>query len=72
MSQHLLNRAPAVIWSLRQAVGCGYVRTLARDQIGIVLPVYPESSELMQVVVSRKDARLLAKRLNQCLDETRR
>jgi hypothetical protein len=64
------NRAPGTSWSLRQAPECGYVKTTDNDGILIALPHDPTSSELIGIEISRKDARLLAKRLNECLNAT--
>ena len=67
------NRAPSTIWTLRwppvRNGSNGSVRTMPDDYIGIGhwgdFKVGPQ-----QMVLSRKDARLLAKRINQCLDKT--
>ena len=54
-------------WPLRPGFGSGYVEA-GRDTISITLPaLFPT-----RVVLSRADARLLAKRINQCLDQTRK
>jgi len=73
----MTNRAPGVIWSLRgEPETSGYVRTADDDRIEVVLPNDPDlpldhpSYQLISIVISRKDARLLAKRLNKCLDST--
>ena len=72
------NRAPSSVWMLRppgpdDAYPNGHVRTAGGDRIEIA---YRESLGRVGVVgvihLSRKDARLLAKRINQCLDDTRK
>lgn len=66
------NRAPSTVWGLRPlgTYPNGYVRTLEEDDIEIV-HIEKERSPAEFLVMSRKDARLLAKRINQCLDKTR-
>jgi hypothetical protein len=71
MAQH----KPGSIWSLRKNSGCGYVRTADAELLQIVLP-QPGGHDLNTarpqiVLIDRKDARLLAKRINECLDGTR-
>lgn len=68
-----MNRAPSTIWILRKigAPTNGGVRTADGDRISILY--YSEGADRAQsIVLSRKDARLLAKRINQCLDSTAR
>ena len=68
------NRKPGSVWTLRWPLVSrkpnGSVRTLDDDYIGIGVwgdfRVGPGS-----IVLTRRDARLLAKRINQCLDATR-
>lgn len=67
----MANRAPGTVWTLRWPPDSGYVRTTDDDGIEVALP-HPGSSRLICIEMSRNDARLLAKRLNQCLDETRK
>lgn len=67
---------PTVIWGLRKLPGLsGFVRTVSEDRIQIVMhqPDVPDLSAAPPQVIEldRKDARLLAKRINQCLDDTR-
>lgn len=62
-----MNRASNVIWSLR-GVGSAYVKTAEDDKIEILIP--DGNGYANGLSFSRKDARLLAKRINQCLDET--
>jgi len=67
------NRAPNTSWSLRRpgVYPNILVGTMEGDLIQIVNfrhPGFVGGSLLM----SRSDARLLARRINQCLDETRR
>lgn len=67
------NRAPGVTWLLRtpkvRRGSNASVQTVVDDYIGIGhwgdFRVGPQT-----LVLTRKDARLLAKRINQCLDET--
>jgi hypothetical protein len=72
--EEIPDRQPGSVWTLRWPlvkVGQtnGSVRTLPDDYIGIGTwgdyRVGPQT-----LVLSRKDARLLAKRINQCLDRT--
>lgn len=59
-----MNRAPSQCWSLRrERMGLDYVCTTNDD--GIYMQVGPDG-----MLMSRADARLLAKRINQCLDGT--
>jgi hypothetical protein len=69
------NRRPGYSWTLRWPLvqlgrSNASVSTLEGDYISIGhwgdLTLGPQT-----LVLSRKDARLLAKRINQCLDETR-
>lgn len=66
---------PTVIYGLRPFGQLGYVRTLSVDLLQIVMPLpggHDMSSAPPQVIeLDRKDARLLAKRINHCLDDTR-
>ena len=65
------NRAPGTIWGFRRG-GEDYVRTLDGDRILIHVTDATIRDEVGMscIVVSRKDARLLAKRLTECLDGT--
>jgi hypothetical protein len=67
------NRAPGTIWGLRPlgTYPNGYVRTDENDDIEIV-HTESENCPTEFLVMSRRDARLLAKRINQCLDKTTR
>lgn len=64
-----MNRAPNTLWSLR-GVNSLYVKTADDDRIEIMFP--DGTGYANGFSVSRKDARLLAKRINQCLDATRK
>jgi hypothetical protein len=67
------NRAPSIIWSLR-GVGTypnGYVRTTDDDGIHLV-QVDTEDGPVQEMWLTRADARLLARRINECLDRTRK
>lgn len=65
------NRAPGTVWGFR-VDGSEYVRTLDGDRILMYLTDVSNerAPESVCVIVSRRDARMLAKRLNQCLDRT--
>lgn len=67
-----MNRAPGVIWSLRRPRGLyfdqPYIRTNDSDGISISFP--DGVGYATTHYVTREDARLLAKRINQCLDAT--
>ena len=58
------NRAPTVVWSLRPSNINSYVRTGTDDTIEVIL------DSVIELRVSRVDARLIARRINQCLDAT--
>lgn len=58
-----MNRAPGTIWCLRRDLTGPYVRTAELDKIALAF-------DDCVVYLSRADARLLAKRINQCLDAT--
>jgi hypothetical protein len=62
MGQHL----PSTVWALRSDAKT-YVRTNSPDSLFI--SVF-ENSGQAGFIISRRDARLLAKRINQCLDAT--
>ena len=65
---------PGVFWSLRADTSCGYVRTVDTDLLLVALPQPGghgmSTAPPQDLLISRKDARLLAKRLNACLDAT--
>jgi hypothetical protein len=66
-----MNRAPNTSWFLRWPVSeypNGYVLTTYEDEIRVTYFETPD--EVATLFLSRKDARLLAKRINQCLDAT--
>ena len=58
------NRAPSQVWALRKDL-VDYVRTMPNDRVRIVV-----RGEVLDM--DRPTARLLARRIMQCLDETRR
>jgi hypothetical protein len=66
----MTNRAPGSIWCLRRDFKPPYVQTADGDLIR--LSFQDPNNEHMNYFfeLSRKDARLLAKRINQCLDTT--
>lgn len=62
------NRAPGSVWATRRDPyrGC-WVRTLSGDRIEIAEPNGYDRGILR---VSRAEARLIARRINECLDAT--
>lgn len=63
---------PSIIWLMRK-VGTypnAYVETVDKDRVAIAF-LNREPIPSWAVELTRRDARLLAKRINQCLDETR-
>ena len=62
------DRAPNSIWCLSRANLDVYVTTGINDQIQVVGPAINGATEALYF--TRKDARQLAKRINQCLDAT--
>jgi hypothetical protein len=64
-----VNRAPNTLWCLRGFDG-PYVKTADDDRIEILVP--DGNGYVNGLSFNRKDARLLAKRINQCLDATRK
>ena len=65
------DRAPSSAWGLRRDIADGYVTTARDDTIRVVMPEHPDGVHRAGITMSRSTARLLAKRINQCLDETR-
>jgi len=65
MSAHV----PTVVWSLRAPDYGAYVCTESEGSL-LLRIVDPGGYDKWTVSISRKDARLLAKRINQCLDDT--
>jgi hypothetical protein len=59
---------PTVVWSLRAPEYAASVSTYDGDSLRLQLREIDGC--LAIVYISRKDARLLAKRINQCLDDT--
>jgi len=67
------NRAPTLAWVLRRNDPFGsYVQTGEGDTVDVVMPRDPGSAHGTRIVMDRPTARLLAKRINECLDETRK
>lgn len=58
-----------VVWSLRAPEYGAYVRTNDEDSLYVSI-VEPGDIQPTGFFIDRKDARLLAKRINQCLDDT--
>jgi glycine/D-amino acid oxidase-like deaminating enzyme len=61
------DRAPTSIWCLNLRNLGTYVRTAPDDRIVVVAD---HEYDQQYLDLSRKDARLLAKRINECLDAT--
>jgi hypothetical protein len=61
---------PGVFWSLRSMLLGAGVHTVNDRMVKLILPADPSWMRLVSVEMDRKDARLLAKRINQCLDDT--
>ena len=68
MSKH----KPSVVWltSFPNRYPWAQVQTASRSTIAIRVTIYP-GSFVHNFTVSRRFARLLAKRINQCLDDTK-
>jgi len=64
------DRAPSTVWSVSRSDINTYVRTQPGDKILVVGPSHDIPSELEGIVLSRSQARTLAKRINECLDAT--
>ena len=66
------NRAPTTTWFMRDPTPenypNGYVRTADNDMVQVIF--CEERGQTCGLMLTRKDARLLAKRINQCLDRT--
>lgn len=67
MGKHL----PTIVWALRRDFKGPYVQTHDARRIALSFPIPDDPGYVQVAVISRADARLLAKRINQCLDETR-
>lgn len=68
------SRAPGSVWGLSITdLNRGYVRTLPDDLILVVArdPTATPVDDLRYLKIDRRTARLLARRINQCLDDTR-
>ncbi len=61
------DRAPTTVWCLKRDALDTFVRTAPDDRIVIASE---HEYEQQWIELSRSDARLLAKRINQCLDGT--
>lgn len=64
------DRAPSTVWSVSAKDINTYVRTLPDDKILIVGPDYEFTTDLGGIMLSRSQARAIAKRITQCLDAT--
>ena len=67
-----MNRAPSVVWSLRGPDKYPYYQVRTTDDDRIEIGAASGNGYMDYLLLSRKDARLLAKRINQCLDDTRK
>lgn len=61
------DRAPTSIWCLSRTKLDTYVRTLPDDRIAVV---GEEGYEQQWIELTRSEARVLARRINECLDAT--
>lgn len=66
----MARHRPSVVWMMRPlgVYPNGYVRTCDSSKLDIVLDTY--QAERLAFTLPRRDARLLAKRILQCLEET--
>lgn len=66
------NRRPGTTWFMRQVsvYPNGYVTTHEGDLVGVYY--FDSFGDAQTILLRRRDARLLAKRINQCLDDTRK
>lgn len=64
------DRAPSTVWSVSAKDMNTYVRTQPDDKIMIVGASYDHPDELEAVILTRSQARTIAKRINECLDAT--
>jgi hypothetical protein len=65
----MAKHTPSIVWPLRSITYRSYVRTESENSLALTI-MDPGGYEARTVSISRKDARLLAKRINQCLDDT--
>ncbi len=64
------DRAPSTVWSVSAKDINTYVRTQPDDKILIVGGSVDHPGDLEGVLLSRSQARTIAKRINECLDAT--
>lgn len=64
------SRAPGTVWMMRRPLTYpnGYVMTGTNDTI--IIAYFESENDYQAIVLNRADARLLAKRVSQCLDRT--
>lgn len=67
----MAKHRPGSAWALRSGVLGVNVRTASEEVLLLSLPSDPSWMRVTQIEMNRKDARLLAKRINECLDATR-
>ena len=65
------NRKPGSVWTLRRIGQSAnvFVRTKENEMVEIV---FEDLNGIAAVSLTRKDARLLAKRVNKCLDDSKK
>lgn len=64
------DRAPTTVWSVSAKDINTYVRTQPDNKILLVGQALDYPTDLAGIVLTRSQARTLAKRINQCLDAT--
>jgi hypothetical protein len=57
------------VWPTRRDLSGAYVKPLG-DRVQLWIPERPGAEDGARLLLTRHEARLLAKRLNQCLDAT--
>ncbi len=64
------DRAPSTVWSVSAKDINTYVRTQPDDKILVVGPSHEFPTDLEGILLTRSQARTIAKRINECLDAT--
>jgi len=65
------NRAPTTVWGVGMPPNMrAYVRTA--DDAGITIAARDRDEGWKALVVDRQTARMIARRINECLDETKK
>lgn len=65
-----MNRAPGIVWMLRYPTTSENGAVLTTEEDEILIQMWGSDWGHQEMFVSRASARLLAKRINQCLDGT--